>query len=167
MAIDGLLVANHNTLDSALFIDVAVSDSLHADADLSDVADRQRRVHLFVQRLGPRQDHEAAPHACFIEPISGSICIGDKSLTRFPTYKRDIGLAFQNYVLFLRLSVLDNVVFGLKRRGVAPVERESVPRRYLSARVSRSLPTADQARRLVAIGSALHSPARRSSSRYF
>ena len=62
--------------------------------------------------------------AGFLEPTSGSIRLGDKDLTRLPAYKRDIGLVFQNYALFPHLSVLDNVGFGLKQRGVAPADRE-------------------------------------------
>lgn len=62
--------------------------------------------------------------AGFLEPTSGSIRLGDKDLTRLPAYKRDIGLVFQNYALFPHLSVLDNVGFGLKQRGVATAERE-------------------------------------------
>ena len=62
--------------------------------------------------------------AGFLEPTSGTIRLGDKDLTRLPAYKRDIGLVFQNYALFPHLSVLDNVGFGLKQRGVAAPERE-------------------------------------------
>jgi putative spermidine/putrescine transport system ATP-binding protein len=62
--------------------------------------------------------------AGFLQPTSGTITLGGKDLTRLPAYKRDIGLVFQNYALFPHLSVLDNVGFGLKQRGVASAERE-------------------------------------------
>ena len=61
--------------------------------------------------------------AGFLSPTSGSITLGGRDLTRLPTHKRDIGLVFQNYALFPHLSVLDNVAFGLKQRGIAPAER--------------------------------------------
>jgi putative spermidine/putrescine transport system ATP-binding protein len=61
--------------------------------------------------------------AGFLEPTAGEITLGGRDLTRLPAYKRDIGLVFQNYALFPHLSVLDNVAFGLKQRGVAPGER--------------------------------------------
>ncbi|WP_114945647.1 ABC transporter ATP-binding protein [Microvirga calopogonii] len=61
--------------------------------------------------------------AGFLSPTSGSISLGGRDLTRLPTHKRDIGLVFQNYALFPHLSVLDNVAFGLKQRGIAPEER--------------------------------------------
>ncbi|WP_262268697.1 ABC transporter ATP-binding protein [Microvirga yunnanensis] len=61
--------------------------------------------------------------AGFLSPTSGSITLGGRDLTRLPTHKRDIGLVFQNYALFPHLSVLDNVAFGLKQRGIAADER--------------------------------------------
>ncbi|HEV2564424.1 MAG TPA: ABC transporter ATP-binding protein [Microvirga sp.] len=61
--------------------------------------------------------------AGFLSPTSGSISLGGRDLTRLPTHKRDIGLVFQNYALFPHLSVLDNVAFGLKQRGIAPSDR--------------------------------------------
>ncbi|MBB4041518.1 putative spermidine/putrescine transport system ATP-binding protein [Microvirga flocculans] len=61
--------------------------------------------------------------AGFLSPTSGSITLGGRDLTRLPTHKRDIGLVFQNYALFPHLTVLENVAFGLKQRGIAPAER--------------------------------------------
>ncbi|NGN43459.1 ABC transporter ATP-binding protein [Mesorhizobium sp. CGMCC 1.15528] len=69
--------------------------------------------------------------AGFLQPTSGKITLGGKDLTRLPAYKRDIGLVFQNYALFPHLSVLDNVGFGLKQRGVASAEREKRARAML------------------------------------
>ncbi|RDI58851.1 ABC transporter ATP-binding protein [Microvirga subterranea] len=61
--------------------------------------------------------------AGFLTPSSGSIRLGGRDLTQLPPHRRDIGLVFQNYALFPHLSVLDNVSFGLKQRGVPPAER--------------------------------------------
>jgi putative spermidine/putrescine transport system ATP-binding protein len=61
--------------------------------------------------------------AGFLSPTCGSIKLGGRDLTRLPTHKRDIGLVFQNYALFPHLSVLDNVAFGLKQRGLGASER--------------------------------------------
>lgn len=61
--------------------------------------------------------------AGFLQPTSGTITLGGRDLTALPAYKRDIGLVFQNYALFPHLSVLDNVGFGLKQRGIASGER--------------------------------------------
>ena len=61
--------------------------------------------------------------AGFLEPTDGTITLGGRDLTRLPAHRRDIGLVFQNYALFPHLSVLDNVAFGLKQRGIVGVER--------------------------------------------
>ncbi|MGY6710196.1 MAG: ABC transporter ATP-binding protein [Rhizobiaceae bacterium] len=62
--------------------------------------------------------------AGFLEPTSGKIKLGDHDLTRLPAHARNIGLVFQNYALFPHLSVLANVGFGLKQRGVGAAERD-------------------------------------------
>ena len=61
--------------------------------------------------------------AGFLEPTAGAIRLGDTDLTKLPAYKRGIGLVFQNYALFPHLSVLDNVAFGLKQRGISAADR--------------------------------------------
>jgi len=69
--------------------------------------------------------------AGFLEPTAGTITLGGRDLTRLPAHKRDIGLVFQNYALFPHLSVLDNVAFGLKQRGIATEQREKRARAML------------------------------------
>ncbi|CAN7560208.1 ABC transporter ATP-binding protein [Neorhizobium sp. LjRoot104] len=61
--------------------------------------------------------------AGFLQPTGGRIRLGDRDLTTLPAHARDIGLVFQNYALFPHLSVLDNVAFGLKQRGLAKPDR--------------------------------------------
>lgn len=61
--------------------------------------------------------------AGFLAPTGGSIRLGDQDITRVPVHKRNIGIVFQNYALLPHLSVLDNVAFGLKQRGVSRQER--------------------------------------------
>ncbi|KAA3506297.1 ATP-binding cassette domain-containing protein [Agrobacterium vitis] len=61
--------------------------------------------------------------AGFLQPSAGSIRLGERELTSLPAYKRDIGLVFQNYALLPHLSVIDNVGFGLKQRGITTAER--------------------------------------------
>jgi putative spermidine/putrescine transport system ATP-binding protein len=57
------------------------------------------------------------------EADAGSVTIDGREISRVPANKRDIGLVFQSYSLFPHLTVLDNVAFGLKMRGVGARER--------------------------------------------
>lgn len=50
-----------------------------------------------------------------VEPTEGEIVLGDADVTDVPTYRRDIGLVFQDFQLFPHLSVEDNVRYGLER----------------------------------------------------
>jgi putative spermidine/putrescine transport system ATP-binding protein len=61
--------------------------------------------------------------AGFLQPTSGHVRLGDRDLTTLAAHARDIGLVFQNYALFPHLTVMDNVSFGLKQRGVAKADR--------------------------------------------
>ena len=54
---------------------------------------------------------------------SGSILIGSQDVTRLSPAKRKVSMVFQSYALFPHLSVAENIVFGLKVRGVASGER--------------------------------------------
>ncbi len=62
------------------------------------------------------------------EPSSGSIRIGDH-LVFEPGADR--GMVFQSYTLFPWLSVLDNIGFGLRLKGISKTEQERIARRYL------------------------------------
>ena len=59
------------------------------------------------------------------EATSGSVLVDDRDISRVPANKRDMGMVFQAYSLFPHLTVLDNVAFGLKMRGVGTGERRS------------------------------------------
>lgn len=62
----------------------------------------------------------------------GRIWIGDEDITTLAPHKREIGIVFQNQALFPALSVLENVTFGLRMRGISADERESLARPWLS-----------------------------------
>lgn len=51
------------------------------------------------------------------EPTAGRITIGDEDITDTKAYQRNVNTVFQSYALFPHMSVIDNVMFGLKRRG--------------------------------------------------
>jgi len=52
----------------------------------------------------------------FSQPERGEIYIKGERVDQKPTYKRGIGLVFQNYAVFSHMTVRDNLAFGLKVR---------------------------------------------------
>ncbi|MDV3221199.1 ABC transporter ATP-binding protein [Intrasporangium sp.] len=50
-------------------------------------------------------------------PTAGTILIGDEDITARKAHQRNVNTVFQSYALFPHMTVLDNVMFGLKRRG--------------------------------------------------
>ena len=57
--------------------------------------------------------------AGFLVADGGEIEIDGKRVNDLPTYKREIGMMFQNYALFPHMNIADNVGYGLRMRGVA------------------------------------------------
>ena len=53
------------------------------------------------------------------QPTSGRILIGGKDVTDVKSFKRPVNTVFQSYALFPHMSVLENVAFGLRRRGIS------------------------------------------------
>ena len=56
-------------------------------------------------------------------PTTGDVRIGGESVLGFPPVRRGTAMMFQHYALFPHLSVLENVAFTLKMRGMGKVER--------------------------------------------
>jgi spermidine/putrescine ABC transporter ATP-binding subunit len=64
--------------------------------------------------------------AGFVEPSAGRVVIEGEDVTEVPTYRRELGMVFQNYALFPHLTIFENVAFGLRIRrqpGDVVVER--------------------------------------------
>lgn len=62
---------------------------------------------------------------------SGDIIVGPKNVTNLPPAERSTAMMFQSYALFPHLSVIDNVAFALKMKGVAKAERHAEARKLL------------------------------------
>ncbi len=58
----------------------------------------------------------------FIEPVSGTVSVNDKDITRVSIEKRNIGIVFQSYALFPSMTVYDNIAFGLKIQKLSKTE---------------------------------------------
>ncbi len=61
--------------------------------------------------------------AGFEEPDAGEIHILGRPMRDVPPYERQVNTVFQDYALFPHMSVIDNVAFGLRVRGVPRAER--------------------------------------------
>ena len=57
------------------------------------------------------------------EPTEGHILIGGKDVTSTKAYQRPVNTVFQSYALFPHMTILENVMFGLKRRKIADAEK--------------------------------------------
>jgi putative spermidine/putrescine transport system ATP-binding protein/spermidine/putrescine transport system ATP-binding protein len=60
--------------------------------------------------------------AGFFPPDEGDVTIDRRRVNHVPTYKREIGIMFQNYALFTHMTVAGNVGYGLRMRGVGKAE---------------------------------------------
>jgi putative spermidine/putrescine transport system ATP-binding protein len=56
-------------------------------------------------------------------PTSGEVYIGEQMVVGLPPVRRGTAMMFQNYALFPHLTILDNVAFYLRMRGVGRAER--------------------------------------------
>ncbi|MBI2201647.1 MAG: ABC transporter ATP-binding protein [Armatimonadetes bacterium] len=66
--------------------------------------------------------------AGFIPPTKGEVLLNGR---RIQGPGPDRGVVFQSFALFPWKTVLDNVGFGLKMRGIAKVERDRIAREYI------------------------------------
>lgn len=67
----------------------------------------------------------------FLRPDKGRVLIQGEEYTDLPPEKRPVATVFQSYALFPHMSVLSNVSYGLKQKGVRRVEREELAGKYL------------------------------------
>jgi putative spermidine/putrescine transport system ATP-binding protein len=63
---------------------------------------------------------------------AGDILVGASNVTDLPPAGRNTAMMFQSYALFPHLSVIDNVAFALKMRGVDKAERHAEARTLLA-----------------------------------
>lgn len=61
--------------------------------------------------------------AGFEQPTSGTIFLQGENVTDKAPFDRDVNTVFQDYALFPHMTVLENVAYGLRVRGVGKSER--------------------------------------------
>jgi len=93
------------------------------------------------------------------EPTVGQVLLGGKDITLTKPHERPVNTVFQSYALFPHMTVLENVAFGLRRRGIEdPITKASdalhlVELRHLAERRPQQLSGGQQQR--VALARAL------------
>ena len=79
----------------------------------------------FVTLLGPSGCGKTTTLgliAGFFPPTAGEIYLKGKPVADLPSFKRDIGVVFQDYALFPHMTAAQNVAFGLQMRKLPPAE---------------------------------------------
>jgi len=66
------------------------------------------------------------------EPTDGRIRIGGADVTDLPPVRRGTAMMFQSYALFPHMTVVDNVAYNLRMRGVGKAERRRQARDMLA-----------------------------------
>ncbi|GAA1507063.1 ABC transporter ATP-binding protein [Nocardioides humi] len=90
------------------------------DVDL-DIADGE-----FFSMLGPSGSGKTTVLrlvAGFEQATAGTVRLGGVDVTRTAPFERDVHTVFQDYALFPHMSVLDNVAYGLRVRGLGKKAR--------------------------------------------
>ena len=67
----------------------------------------------------------------FLTPEEGRVCLDGADITRLPPEARPVTTVFQSYALFPHMTVLENVIYGLKFRGVKKAQARAKGERYL------------------------------------
>ena len=57
---------------------------------------------------------------------SGKVIINDRDCTYLPAAKRNFGIVFQSYALFPNMTVIGNILFGLRQKSKAPRDQLEV-----------------------------------------
>jgi putative spermidine/putrescine transport system ATP-binding protein len=65
------------------------------------------------------------------EPSAGVIRIGGQDVVGLPPVRRGTAMMFQSYALFPHMTVVDNVAYNLRMRGIAKAERRERARAML------------------------------------
>ena len=69
--------------------------------------------------------------AGFDTPNHGQVLLDGADVSAVPPYERNVNTVFQDYALFPHMTVLENVAYGPRVRGMAKTEREARAREML------------------------------------
>jgi putative spermidine/putrescine transport system ATP-binding protein len=71
--------------------------------------------------------------AGFEQPTSGTLELFGQDVTKKAPFDRDVNTVFQDYALFPHMTVLDNVAYGLRVRGMGRAKRRDLAMKALAA----------------------------------
>lgn len=71
--------------------------------------------------------------AGFEQPTAGTIQLFGQDVTKKAPFDRDVNTVFQDYALFPHMTVLDNVAYGLRVRGMGRAKRRDLAMAALAA----------------------------------
>jgi len=99
-----------------------------APQGLDDVSLQVRQGELLavMGRSGSGKSTVLRLVAGLLDGYRGRIAIGGEDVAGVPVWKRQVGMVFQQYALFPHLTVLDNVAYGLRMRGIITAERQRI-----------------------------------------
>jgi len=89
----------------------------------------------FIALLGPSGCGKSTALNCIaglLGTTGGGIYVDDRRVDQLKPEDRGFGMVFQNYALFPHMTVLQNVGFGLKMRGISKAETEKRSRAALA-----------------------------------
>jgi putative spermidine/putrescine transport system ATP-binding protein len=100
-----------------------------------DAVDLEIRAGEFFAMLGPSGSGKTTCLrliAGFEQPDRGHIEIFGDTVEGVPAYRRNVNTVFQDYALFPHMTVLDNVAYALRVRGLGKAERHAKARKALA-----------------------------------
>lgn len=103
---------------------------MYSGTTVVDIPDLKVEAGEFVCLLGPSGCGKTTTLkmiAGLVNPDSGDILFSGESIIDTPPEKRNVGMVFQNYLLFPHMDVFSNIAFGLRMA--------NVPKTQIKARV--------------------------------
>ena len=109
-------------------LELAAVTKAYGDTVAVDAIDHKFSAGTYTCLLGPSGCGKSSTLRMIAghETVSvGDIVLGGANITDLPPAKRGTAMMFQNYALFPHLTVIDNVAFSLKMKGVDKPDRHA------------------------------------------
>ena len=129
-----LAAGRHAETDAVPAIRLRQLTKVFGDTVAVNDLDLDIRQGEFFSMLGPSGSGKTTVLrliAGFELPTSGSIELEGKDVTGMAPFERDLNTVFQDYALFPHMSLIDNVAYGLRVRGMPRRQRQERAREAL------------------------------------